>query len=654
MKYRFKLNMYHFSMKCINNRLNVFKFGSIPKSKFKMKNVFLMSKIMMTTVFFLLFFCSCNNEDVYVVEKEVVEEEVVEEENSEEEETPDDEDEDTPVDIENDEVILDEDTVATLNLFANDIEIPSSGVLVYTEPANGILSIDNNGTPDLVSDDILLYTPNEDFFGEDNFDYTICDAVNTENCDSAVVSITINPVEETFEDDIATELKAFPTAYGGGAYASGGRGGTVYHVTNLNDSGVGSLRWAIDEPRPAIVVFDVAGTIDLQNWLTINGKDLTIAGQTAPVGGITITSSNQSKIRGQDMSNVIIRHIRIRPTETPDDAFDMYGNREGAHDIIFDHISMSYGGDETLSLRGADTYNVTYQRCLIAEGKTGSLFGDSQTPRNSYDNSLLNCLYWNISHRIPNAASNGRVDIVNNVTQNWQYRLSYVTGDIELNHINNYYAMGERSRLSDGSQIQLNPLESFNDNKIYTAGNIIDKGMFTDPNADNKALWVEFELGQQTKYAPSSEFVNSQYSLVGAPVEIKTAEEAYREVVNNPDVGANASLNGDGTVTYFTDPNDTDYLNVMSRGEGAYEHYENYSNVRSWFGEQRYSNFVSSISSTPTNVRPTDYDTDGDGMPDVWEENNGYDKSVADGTEDRDGDGYTNLEEFLNLVDKKN
>src|SRR5690606_21148840 len=161
------------------------------------------------------------------------------------------------------------------------------------------------------------------------------------------------PVEEpsdsvpNIDDEVSSTLKAFPSAFGGGAYASGGRGGRVYHVTNLNDSGSGSLRWALSQPRPATIVFDVSGVINIRSWLVISGKDLTIAGQTAPEGGITITSTNYSRLRMESINNLIIRYIRVRPMETPDDAFEIYSNTGVGSNIMLDHMSLSYGGDET-------------------------------------------------------------------------------------------------------------------------------------------------------------------------------------------------------------------------------------------------------------------------------------------------------------------
>ena len=583
---------------------------------------------------------SCNNEDIFVAEQVITEEE-----------TPTPEDKDDPIEAKDDAVTTTENISVEIAVQTNDSNVPSSVTMTTTNPANGTLTVNDNGTPDNAIDDIITYKPNTSFSGTDSFDYTICDATTSENCGTATVTINITPVDII---DVTGELKAFPTAYGGGAYATGGRGGNVYHVTNLNDSGSGSFREALSKPRPATIVFDVSGTINITSWLIISGKDLTIAGQTAPAGGITITSENQSRFYMDEVENIIMRYIRIRMKDSPSVAFEVYGNRDVGRNLIFDHCSISYGGLQAFVIRGNQSVDITFQRGLIAESKTGVLFGDTDPDHYySYNNTFINNLFYNVSHRLPNVGSNGRVDVINNVIQNWSYRMSMVTGNTpQLNHINNYYCMGGRSALKSWSQIQLNQVNSFNDNQIYTAGNIIDKDMFTDPKADNRALWVEFNAGKQEVYAPASEFVSTQYPLVGVPLPIRTAEEVYNEIITNPDVGANATLNANGAVDSNSDANDKEYLAVMAQGEGAYESYTtgNNGSDRSFYFEQRYLNFLASISSTPVNSRPPSYDTDKDGMPDIWELAK-FETLDRDGKSDLDGDGYSDLEEFLNLVD---
>ena len=589
-------------------------------------------------IYIILSFFSCNNEELFVQEIQIDGEETIIEEEIDENQgiVLFDDNAETSINISTEVDIISNDTIKIVN-----------PVISFEFPVNGDLVYDTNSTPGDIKDDIITYTPNPEFSGEDFFEYTVCSADNMEVCDTAGVTININ---DGNIKEVSGELKAFPSAYGGGAYATGGRGGNVYHVTNLNDAGEGSLRDALSKPRPAIVVFDVSGTILLESWLTITGKDLTIAGQTAPKGGITITTENFARLKMNNMENVIIRYIRIRPKAGPDSVIDLYGNTGVAKNIIFDHCSISYG-KMAFVLRGRESRNVTFQRGLIAESKNGSLFGDSQDHEFSRDNSFLNNLFYNVSHRLPNSGSDGRVDHINNVIQNWRFRMTFVNGDIRLNSVNNYYAMGGRTNLG-GGQKNLNCLISSYDNKIYTAGNIIDKGMFTDPKADNKSLWVEFDLGKQNKYAPASEFVDSQYELIGAPLPIRTASEVYHEVITDPDLGANKYLNSNGTFTKYYDANDREYLAVMANGEGAYEDYTTSSNYenRSFFSEARYLNFIASITSVPISTRPKDYDTDLDGMPDEWERKR-FGNLLKSGKDDSDNDGYSDLEEFLCLVD---
>ena len=616
-----------------------------------MKHLHVNTKVLTFILFFLILLPSCNNEEIFIVEESAI---IAEETTPTEEDTPNNEDTAPPIDAVDDAVITMQNVPVDIEAYLNDTNLPASITLSNTNPSNGVLTINNNDTPDNFIDDTVVYTPNAGFSGNDSFEYTVCDALDSNNCDTAMVVITVEENTTGIEDEFSTELKAFPSAYGGGAYATGGRGGTVYHVTNLaGDASTGSFRWALNQPRPAIIVFDVSGTIDLLSTTNISGQDLTIAGQTAPIGGITITSSNGSRFKGQACNNIIIRYIRIRPFESGNDAFEFYGSSSGAYNIIMDHVSASYGGDETVSLRGVLTHNVTYQRMLIADSKTGSLFGDSDVSANSWDNSFLNSLFWNVSHRHPNTSSDSRVDIINNVIQNHQYRLTTLRGDIQLNHINNYYAMGGRTSLEGGgSQKELNTIIDPNNDsaQIYTAGNIADKGQFTDPLADNRVLWVNLDGGAQTTYADASNFTSTQYTLIGAPMPIQTATEAYTDVI--ADVGANASLNADGTISTYLDANDTAYINIMNGGEGSYEAYTMESSIRSWFDEQRYADFVASVSSTPINTRPAGYDTDNDGMADIWENMYGTNPNLADNNGDKDGDGFTNLEEFLNSVDK--
>lgn len=159
-------------------------------------------------------------------------------------------------------------------------------------------------------------------------------------------------------------------------------------------------------------------------------------------------------------------------------------------------------------------------------------------------------------------------------------------------------------------------------------------------------LWVNLEGGAQTTYAPLDKFVDKAYPLIGAPFQIKSAWDAYLDVIQ--DVGANASLNADGTVTQSVDKNDAFYLNIMAQGEGAFHPYQMYDKVRSWFDEQLYADFVNSISTTPIATRPANYYVSNPHIPEVW-----FKANVPQGKDHNDTIeiGYTYLNLFTGMVD---
>ncbi len=444
------------------------------------------------------------------------------------------------------------------------------------------------------------------------------------------------------DDTVSTDLKAFPAAYGAGAYVTGGRGKPVYKVTNLNNGGSGSFRQAISDANSTnggIIVFEVSGTINLTSWLTLSTNNLTIAGQTAPEGGITITGT---RFRADRCNNVIMRYIRIRPTYTGEDAFEWIS----CHDIIVDHVSVTWGGDEAFSTRaysGMPVYNFTIQNMIIAESKTGTLFGDSTNPSLAYDLSFHRSLFFNISHRVPNINASGRADVVNNVTWDWQSRLTFVNGNSQLNHMNNYYGGGSRNGLGSSKNTAST---SYNHN-IYTSGNYIDKNIFTDLSAKNESLWVEFNGGQQNAPLGANNFTDNQYSLLGAPLPVLSAPDAFVSVIN--DAGCSKYISDSGNVVKKWDFIDEEYLSIINQGEGAYDDYEN--SPETFTNESRYRDFHNSVSSTPWATRSNSFDTDDDGMADLWEISNGLNPDIDDSNGDIDGDGYTNIEEYINMVD---
>lgn len=239
---------------------------------------------------------------------------------------------------------------------------------------------------------------------------------------------------------------AFPTAEGYGKYTIGGRGGKVYEVTNLNDSGEGSLRAAIEAKGPRTVVFRVSGTIDLKSALNIRNPYITIAGQTAPGDGICIKRYPLNI----SADEVIIRYIRIRLGDESTRSDDAISARYRKN-IILDHISASWSIDETMSIYHCE--NVTIQWCMITESLSqsnhtkgshgfGGIWGSNYS---TYHHNLL----AHHSSRNPRWASGGGFnDYRNNVLYNWGYNSSYggekhqvgnpKFSDITVNFVNNY------------------------------------------------------------------------------------------------------------------------------------------------------------------------------------------------------------------------
>ena len=246
---------------------------------------------------------------------------------------------------------------------------------------------------------------------------------------------------------------AFPTAEGYGRFAIGGRGGCVLHVTNLNDSGPGSLRAAVEATGPRTVVFDVSGLISLKSKLVFREENefLTIAGQTAPGKGICIRNYTFGGLGGRE---TILRFIRLRLGDLSGETMDGMGFASCDH-CIMDHCSISWTIDEAFSSRGAK--NITFQRNLISEalniaghkkygkgsghGFAGSIGGNI----GSYHHSLLahNAgRNWSLAGATDQANRHaGRIDIRNMVVYNWKHRTTD-GGAKEVNFVNNYYKPG--------------------------------------------------------------------------------------------------------------------------------------------------------------------------------------------------------------------
>ncbi len=448
----------------------------------------------------------------------------------------------------------------------------------------------------------------------------------------------------------AQQVKAFPTAKGAGAYTTGGRGKPVYIVTNLNNSGPGSLRQIHDDTAATnggIITFAVSGTIVLTSRLTLSQDNITIAGQTAPAGGITIVGSNNSAyVEYKNASNFIIRYIRFRPkyTEAPtseNDSFYMYDTSN----YIVDHCSFSWATDEVVDAGNGTDY--TWQRNLFAESnKTGVLIGAE--PEDSENMSFINNMFYNCSHRFPNWQSNGRVDVINNVIWNFRTRLSVVSFAFKANHIGNYYQYFSSSPSSDDARWMSYIQADNNYPTIYTKGNYISD-VLTNPNADNWFIW-------RWRFAPSGAYsgaaissqlttdfrTTTQFPLLGDPFTIKSATDAFDDVRNNS--GANVRLDEYGNSIEDIDGLDSVYLTNVQN-----DILVQYGQVDVLNTAHR-ATFLNSISTIPINTHPSNFDTNNDGIPNQWVVNKGF--SVNDDlTTYVWASGYVGIEEYLNGVD---
>jgi hypothetical protein len=430
---------------------------------------------------------------------------------------------------------------------------------------------------------------------------------------------------------------ALPTAEGYGRFALGGRGGRVIHVTNLNDSGPGSLRAAVEATGPRTVVFDVSGLISLKSKLVFRRENefLTIAGQTAPGKGICIRNYTFGGLGGLE---TVVRYIRLRLGNLTGETMDGIGFASCDH-CILDHCSISWTIDEAFSSRGAK--NITFQRNLISEalniaghanygagsahGYAGSISGDI----GSFHHSLLahNAgRNWSLAGAVDQANRHaGRLDIRNMVVYNWRHRTTD-GGAREVNFVNNYYKPGPASQIMTYLNPQFeNP--SFGPQQYYVEGNIMEGVAGPEgPIGPFKGMRVR---GQQD--AP----VTVDQPFFPSHVETHSAREAYENVL--ADVGCNVPM---------LDDHDTRVINEVRRGTATYK-----GSKSGYPGLPDSQEDVGGWEHYPEIHRPADWDTDRDGMPNQWETRRGLNPDDGtDGVLDPEGDGYTNLEDYLNWL----
>jgi hypothetical protein len=298
---------------------------------------------------------------------------------------------------------------------------------------------------------------------------------------SALLSSVVGSAIPDVSARQAAPQLAFPEADGFGRYAVGGRYGTVYKVTNLNDSGPGSLRDAVSKPN-RIVIFTVDGVINIKSRIVVS-KKIHIAGQTAPGKGISVYGNGWSFSNADD---AIVRHIRIRMGKGGDSGKDAVTIAEGSR-MIFQHVSVSWGRDETFSISGTAS-NITVSDSIIAQGlETHSCGGLVET---SGGVSLFRNLY--IDNNTRNPKVKGINDFQNNVVYNWGKGGGYIAGDSDgasyANVVNNYFMSGPSTTvpaITRGNQnfrayVKNNFHDSNRNGKVDGTALCEDKSCYTD------------------------------------------------------------------------------------------------------------------------------------------------------------------------------
>lgn len=436
---------------------------------------------------------------------------------------------------------------------------------------------------------------------------------------------------------------AFPGAEGFGKFSTGGRGGKIYIVTNLNDQGAGSFRQAAEAAEKRIIVFAVSGTIHLEKKLYIKA-DVTIAGQTAPGGGICLADNSV----GLGGDNIIIRYLRFRMGDKyqkggmvdgngGDDAF---GGTRRSH-IIIDHCSMSWSTDEVCSVYAGDSTTVQWN--IISEPLNYSYHfetGDKDYEHHGFGGiwggrhfSAHHNLFAHCVTRTPRFdgirnAPEENCDYRNNVIYNWGGNNVYAGEGGTYNVINNYYKPGPSTSKNAKTRI-VNPyhkLPAIPFGKFYVDGNYVDGS--SEVTASN---WLGVTMNNGTEADAVTAKLSSAFPVVA--IQTYSASEAYDQV-----------LKGAGAVLPKRDTLDQRIINDVKHGTGRFIDVQG--------GYPHGTAYELTVTAWPTlESLPAPVDTDNDGIPDAWEKKNGLNMhDASDASAYTLSKKYTNIEVYINSL----
>lgn len=475
----------------------------------------------------------------------------------------------------------------------------------------------------------------------------------------------------------AQNLPAFPGAEGFGRSTTGGRGGKVYHVTTLEDGmQEGTLRHALMQRGTRTVVFDVAGTIFLKNNLRITNGDLTLAGQTAPGQGICIARCPVTI----NADNVIVRYLRFRVGNEGGGEPDGLGSTD-CKNVIVDHCSVSWSVDECCSIYGGE--NLTVQWCLISESLRtaghakgshgyGAIFGGAKA---TYHHNLL-AHHESRAPRLgprPGTQEREYVDMRNNVIYNWAGNGCYGGEGMKVNIINNYYkpgpatpknnpvgyriaAIGVRTTRycyrEDGTPNVWQPMEHVW-GKFYVDGNVIEGN--DEVTRDNWTKGIYEQIDNASCDYTFTEQVRKEMRLT-VPLKTEavvthTAKEAYGLVLKSVGCSKQRDIIDERIITETRNGTAT-YVGSVTK------HAKNFPGLIDVPDDVKPAGAVSAWPElSDGNITPDALkDTDGDGIPDVWELQHQLNpKDASDGTKAMlSREGYSNLEVYMNSLVKDN
>jgi hypothetical protein len=470
------------------------------------------------------------------------------------------------------------------------------------------------------------------------------------------------PWASRFDELPQADIPAFPGAEGGGKYSFGGRGGRVIVVTNLNDDGEGSFRWACEQGGARIIVFNVAGIIRIKTPVIIRAPYITIQGQTAPGDGVCLAGESV----WINTHDVIIRYMRFRRGETwvgrRDDAIG--GNPIG--NIMIDHVSASWGLDENMSMYRHmyndstgkiedkfPTVNITIQNSIFAEALDtwNHSFGSTLGGENC---AFIRNLWANNAGRNPSIGWNGVFNFANNVIFNWVHR-SIDGGDYraQYNIINNYFQPGPATPKNTVGHRILKPesgrskLKERYYGRAYVNGNVMEGYPSITKDNWNGGVQVEEENGAG-KYAANIKWPKP---LPMPQITLLSATEARAYVLANA-----------GAALPVRDAVDTRIVKQVTTGKIVYP--ENVLLPETQFKHRRLpiDSYKSGIITEPSQMggypeyKGMEYkDSDNDGMPDAYEVKNKLNPNDATDAAKITRSGYSNIEVYLSsVVDIKN